>query len=65
MSRRRSDDVRGEELHIRTANDRALEEMRERMDRELENAKLELLEVKLYHVSLVFDTVQPLCVEMS
>lgn len=34
-----------EEQGIRTANDRALEEMRERMERELEEAKLELLEV--------------------
>lgn len=42
---RRSDDVRGEEMNIRTANERAIQEMRERMERELENEKFELLEV--------------------
>ena len=43
---RRPDDLRGEEQMIRTANDRALQEMRQRLERELEEAKLELLEVK-------------------
>ena len=42
-------DVRGEEQKIRTANDRALQEMRMRLERELEEAKLELLEVD-YHI---------------
>ena len=35
---------------IRTANDRALQEMRQRLERELEEAKLELLEVKMSHI---------------
>ncbi|XP_052265230.1 trichohyalin-like isoform X2 [Dreissena polymorpha] len=43
---KRPEEVRNEEDKIRTSNDRALAEMRERMDRELENAKLELLEDK-------------------
>ena len=34
-----------EEQQIKTANDRALAEMKAKMERELENAKLELLEV--------------------
>lgn len=42
---RRPEEVRGEEQKIKTANERALQEMRERMERELEEAKLELLEV--------------------
>ncbi|KAL4228939.1 hypothetical protein ACF0H5_011979 [Mactra antiquata] len=40
------EELRGEEQKILTANDRALQEMRQRMDRELEAAKLELLEDK-------------------
>ena len=41
----RRDIVGAEESKIQSANDRALQEMKIRMDRELEAAKLELLEV--------------------
>ena len=44
---RRGDDLRGEEQKLRSANDRSLQEMRQRLERELEEAKLELLEVFL------------------
>lgn len=37
--------LRDEELQIRTANDRARQEMKQRLEKELENSKLELLEV--------------------
>ena len=36
-----------EEQRVRTANSRAIQEMKQKMERELENAKLELLEVSL------------------
>ena len=52
-------DFRGEEQKIRTANDRALQEMRMRLERELEEAKLELLEV-YYKVTFFFAKVFPI-----
>ncbi|XP_060561428.1 centrosomal protein of 164 kDa-like [Ruditapes philippinarum] len=40
------EDLKGDQQKIQTANERALQEMRQRMERELEEAKLELLEDK-------------------
>ncbi|XP_053372840.1 centrosomal protein of 164 kDa-like [Mercenaria mercenaria] len=40
------EELKGDQQKIKTANERALQEMRERMERELEEAKLELLEDK-------------------
>ena len=42
---RRPEELHVEEQKIKTANERALQEMQDRMERELEDAKLELLEV--------------------
>jgi len=50
---RKSEDVRAEEQRMKTANERAIAEMQQRMERELEHAKLELLEVRLPGFSVV------------
>ena len=49
VSRRVEQDkqYKDEEQRLRTANSRAIQEMKQKMERELENAKLELLEVRV------------------
>ena len=54
VSRRVEQDkqYKDEEQRLRTANSRAIQEMKQKMERELENAKLELLEVSVPSVGI-------------